>query len=101
MTTHFYDDKQDGDLITQIEHWEWADLVAQAFDESIDPLDLVDSDIKKERILGKKLACLMQLAAGDIAAFMALPKRDWVTLYFRKRGSDGLEAELLQRTNAP
>ena len=97
MNTSFYDDKKDGQLITQIHHHEFSDLVSKTFDESIDVDKLLASYFRKEQMLGRKLACLMQLAAQDMAAFLTLPRSEWSILYFRKQGVNEIEAELLKR----
>ena len=95
VNTSFYDDKKDGQLITQIHHSEFSNLITKMFDESIDPEILLASAAKRDRVLGRKLICLMQLSAQDMTNFLVLPKSKWSILYFRKQGADGILAEIL------
>ena len=95
MNVHFFTDKKDGQLITQIGHHEYSGIVTKTFDRDIDPMALLEAESKKDRILGRKLVCVMQLASQDIGVFIHLNKMAWSTLYFRKRGIDEIAVEVL------
>ena len=95
VDTRFFDDKKDGQLITEIKRYEMPGLIAKTFDESIDPLVLLGSESKKDRVLARKLVCLMHLASQNMTIFLSLNKGAWSILYFRKKQEDEIAVEVL------
>ena len=95
IDTSFFDDKKDGQLITEIKRYEMPGLVAKTLDESIDPLVLLGSESKKDRVLARKLICLMQLANQSMVTFLWVNNGAWSILYFRKKQEDEIAVEVL------
>ena len=95
VDTRFFDDKKDGQLITEIKRYEMPGLIAKTFDESIDPLVLLGSEYKKDRMLARKLVCLMQLASQNMTTFLWVNNGAWSILYFRKKQEDEIAVEVL------
>lgn len=104
MNTSFFDDKKDGQMITQISHAEWFQLLAMIpHDKNIE--SLLDSSKKSDRVVGRKLSCLVALGAADPPKLQYLTAHidRWKRLYFRKQGTDHVSVEVLynDKQNVP
>ncbi len=95
MNTDFFDSKKDKELITQISHAEWIQLLAMILND-IDIESLINSPKKADRVTGRKLYCLATLGIKDPSKlrYLMVNLARWETLYFRKQGIDRVSVEV-------
>jgi len=90
----WFNQKKPGELLTQISKAELPALVGRTLDSKLITLDaLFLSDKKADRIMGRKLLCVINLCQFPPYLAELLTSSNWRIIYFRKREGGKVDVE--------
>lgn len=89
----WFSERKSGELLSQVSKAEFAGLVWQVLDDTLNLDALFRSERKADRVRARKLLCVTNLCQSP-PVLTGLLYSPWRTIYFRKRAGGMVDMEL-------